>query len=327
VTIPSPILDALTVSEFKEWAAFGEGTLHFTSQFDLTGGLRYSHNDQNILQNYAGALTGPVYNRVLSSDSATTFLMTPRFKFDDNFMVYARVASGYRPGGPNYPTNPPTPATYGPDRDVNYELGAKATFPEQRLSFDAAIFYVDWTDIQLNITTPLGLQYTANAGAASTRGLELSASYSPLPALTLSSALSRTDAKLDAGLPSGSIGAKGDALPYTPRFKATLDAEYTFHPINAWTPYVATTYLFNGSESTDFPEALGYPRIELPAYQTIAARTGVRNDRWTLELFAKNLADTRGFTSAAALTASPTGAYAMGIIQPRTIGVTVIATF
>ena len=39
----------------------------------------------------------------------------------------------------------------------------------------------------------------------------------------------------------------------------------------------------------------------------------------------RTLADTRGFTSAAALTASPTGAYAMGIIQPRTIGVTVIA--
>jgi iron complex outermembrane recepter protein len=327
VAIPNPILDALTTAEFKEWAVFGEGTLHFTSQFDLTGGLRYSHNDQNILQDYSGVLTGLVYNRVLSSDSATTFLVTPRFKLDDNFMLYARVASGYRPGGPNYPTNPPTPATYGPDRDVNYELGAKATFPEQRLSFDAAVFYVDWTDIQLNITTPSGLEYTANAGSASSRGLELSASYSPLPALTLSTALSRTDAKLDAGLPSGAIGAKGDVLPYTPRFKATVDAEYAFKSWSGWTPYLAATYLFNGSESTDFPEALGYPRIELPAYQTIAARTGLRNDRWTLEVYAKNIADTRGFTSAAALTGSPTGPYAMGVIQPRTVGITVIASF
>ncbi len=327
VAIPSAILDAITDSEFKEYAAFGEATLHLTSRFDLTGGLRYSHNDQNILQDYSGALTGPVYNRVLSSDSATTFVVTPRFKIDDDLMVYARVASGYRPGGPNYPTNPPTPSTYGPDRDINYEMGVKATFPAQRLSLDAAVFYVDWTNIQLNITTPDGLEYTANAGSASSRGLEVSASYSPLTALTLSTAFSRTDAKLDAGLPSGAIGSKGDQLPNSPRFKGTVNAEYTFHAWSAWTPYLAATYLFKGSESTDFPQAMGYPRIELPAYQTIAARTGIRNDRWTLEIYAKNIADTRGFTSAAALTGSPTGPYAMGIIQPRTIGVTVIATF
>lgn len=327
VVIPDPILNALTTSEFKEWAVFGEGTLHLASRFDLTGGLRYSRNDQNILQDYSGVLTGLVYNRVLSSDSAKTFVVTPRFKLADDVTAYARVASGYRPGGPNYPTDPPTPATFGPDRDVNYELGIKAAFPQQRLSFDAAVFYVDWTDIQLNITTPNGLQYTANAGAASSRGFELSANYAPLAALDLSAALSRTDAKLDSELPSGAIGAKGDSLPYTPRFKATLNGEYTFGTWSGWTPYVAATYLFNGSELTDFVQASGYTRIELPAYQTVAARTGLRNERWSLEAYARNIANTRGFTSAAALSGSPTGAYAMGIIQPRTVGISVIARF
>jgi iron complex outermembrane receptor protein len=327
VPISLVILNALTPSTFNEYAAFAEATYHFTGRFDLTGGLRYSHNHQDIVQIFSGLLTGLVDTNSPSSDSATTFLVTPRFKLTDNTMLYGRVASGYRPGGPNFPTVPPTPPVYGPDRDVNYEVGVKALFPDQRLSFDAAIFYVDWTKIQLNVVTPSGLQYTANAGSASSRGAEVAVNYSPVTALTFAGALSYTNAQLEKGLPSGAVGAKGDRLPYSPRFKANLSAEYAHGTVNGWAPYLGATYLFNGSELIDFSSDSSFPRIELPAYRTIGARTGIRNKRWTIEVYAKNISDVRGYDSAAGLAGSPTGPYALGVIQPRTIGFSVIATF
>lgn len=326
VPIPDVILDALTPSEFKEYAAFGEVTYHFTPRFSLTGGVRLSHNKQTIVQRFSGLLTGPVDTTSISDDSSTTFLISPQFKLSDRMNVYARAASGYRPGGPNYPTSPPTPLTYEPDHDIDYEIGLKAALPDRMLSFDIDVFYMDWRNIQLNVVTPSGLQYTANAGSASSRGVELSLAYRPIQALDLSLALSHTDAVLEKGLPSGGVGAKGDPLPYDPKFKANLSADYTFGAMRGWLPFLGATYAFNGAERSDFVQSSAFTRIVLPQYQTIDARLGLRNDTWTVELYAKNIADRRGFESTSALN-GPTGPYGMTVIQPRTVGLSLIANF
>jgi len=78
-------------------------------------------------------------------------------------MVYARLASGYRPGGPN--TVPGTPAQYNPDKTYNYEIGLKADVLEHRLSLETAAYYIDWRNIQVPLLNGLG-GYTGNAGEA-----------------------------------------------------------------------------------------------------------------------------------------------------------------
>jgi iron complex outermembrane recepter protein len=103
-----------------------------------------------------------------TKDHSFTYLLTPRYRFSPNLMVYARVASGYRPGGPN-PTCVlyPVPCQYAPDKTRNYELGLKAQTQEHRLSFDASVYYIDWRNIQLQVAqADTEFTYFTNASKA-----------------------------------------------------------------------------------------------------------------------------------------------------------------
>ena len=102
-------------------------------------------------------------------------------------MVYARVATGYRPGGPNaQPIAPPpgVPQEYGADKTINFELGVRSTQLDGRLSIDVAAFHVDWKDIQLfEVVDNVGIN--ANGGKAKSQGVEWTFAYVPVHGLTL----------------------------------------------------------------------------------------------------------------------------------------------
>src|SRR3546814_4696221 len=68
--------------------------------------------------------------------------------------LYGRVASGYRPGGPNPGAGFGFPATYSSDTTINYEIGYKASLLDRMLSLEASIYQIDWKDIQLQQVDP-----------------------------------------------------------------------------------------------------------------------------------------------------------------------------
>lgn len=63
-------------------------------------------------------------------------------------MIYARYATGFRPGGPTNVTSTAiyggAPESYKPDSLDSYELGYKAQFPEQLMTLEASAFYLNW---------------------------------------------------------------------------------------------------------------------------------------------------------------------------------------
>ena len=111
------ILDTIAVltleSDYKEIAGFANVTWHVTDRFDITGGGRLAKNDQSATQSSSGnpILVGPAASFSTDSDeSVFTYAVSPRFELSDNTAVYARIAKGYRPGGPNV-----LPSTAGDD--------------------------------------------------------------------------------------------------------------------------------------------------------------------------------------------------------------------
>src|SRR6185312_199698 len=86
---------------YTEYAAFGDLTLHLTDRFDVQVGARAVRNQEVFKDTTGGALYGNVvattYYPVVRN-TPVTYLFTPRFKVSPNLMVYARLASGYRPG-------------------------------------------------------------------------------------------------------------------------------------------------------------------------------------------------------------------------------------
>jgi outer membrane receptor protein involved in Fe transport len=118
-------------------------------------------------------------------------------------MFYARLASGYRNGGPNTTAilfN--LPLRFEPDKTNNYEIGAKGSLLNDRLSYDASVYYIDWKNIQLQLNTPQGATYVANASRAKSQGIELSAQARPITRLQLSGWVAWNEAVLTQSFPA-----------------------------------------------------------------------------------------------------------------------------
>jgi iron complex outermembrane receptor protein len=327
-----PLVEVFLRSTFEEYAAFANATWHFTPRFDLTFGGRLSHNKQKASQSIDGPLAGGLteYDDVGSSESVFNYSVAPRFEINDDVSIYARVASGYRPGGPNVlpPGAPPgTPTSYDADRLTSYEVGLKADWFNRALSLDIAAFYLDWKDIQLfAVVNDTGVN--ANGGTAVSKGVELTATARPVKGLSFALNGAYTDAYLTQDTDPVVGGLDGDPLPYVPKWSWSLSGDYEWTVMTDATAYVGSTVSYTGNRTPDFGtrDPDGDLR-KVPKYTTIALRAGIDAGHWSVEAYVQNLTNKRGITSIAGEGFYPNGAIAAGVIRPRTIGLTVGAKF
>jgi len=319
-----PGLDPLAVialpSTYKEYAAFGDVTWKINSTFDVTGGLRYAHNKQTFEQISSGALVGgggDVSGN--SSEDVLTWSFTPRMHLTDNQMVYARVATGYQPGGPNVST-PGVPQSVNASRLTNYEVGWKAMFDDNRWMLDVALYDIEWEDIQVSAAAN-GLAYLANGGTAQSNGVEFSTLYSPIAGLRLGLNGSYTNARLTEDIPSLG-GFSGDRLPSIPKWSASATADYTWGVFSGWSARVGGGLRYVGDTFSGLENTTGsYPQ---DSYSVFDLNADVSNDHWTFRLFAKNLTDERVYTNLTSLPNALTRVVnkVTGVpLAPRTIGI------
>jgi outer membrane receptor protein involved in Fe transport len=239
-------------------------------------------------------------------------------------MTYARVASGYQPGGPQSNLGfPDIPNGYGPEKTENYELGVKSTLFDRRLSLDADIYYIDWSNIQVTILSPIGTAFLANAGKAISKGLEFTAELKPTENLRIIATTAYTDAFRTTTNPP-TPGKAGDRLPYTPKFSSSLSANQQFTISSAVRGFVGATVASIGNRFSDYTPG-GLPHPEAHAYTYANLQAGLIRDGYTLTLFLKNVTDERGVLSAVA--ANDAGLSHYAVIIPRTIGLSLSKSF
>ncbi|HEY2622271.1 MAG TPA: TonB-dependent receptor, partial [Dyella sp.] len=325
VPIDLPSLGDISIGPgiFKEWAGYADVTWHATSQLSVLVGARQTHDSTSYSQVSSGLLTGAADFTTRSSDNPTTYLFNPSYRFTDNLMAYVRVASGFRPGGANVGVPPGlgAPLTFAPDKLTSYELGFKSTLLDQRMTFEADAFYIDWSQIQLT-TVNANFAYLSNGGKAKSQGLEGSWKYAPVRGLVLSANATWTDAALTADTPPGLYGYNGDRLPWVPKWNATVGAEYDFPLGSGWSGFVGGSYNYVGRRESDFLSVPG-PRISVPGYHGIDLHAGTYIGNWTIKGYVKNLTNQRGITSLASETTDPQGSpFNAAYVPPRTVGVT-----
>lgn len=331
----APTLGHLTLdSRYKEVAGFANATVHATSKFDLQFGGRYSKNDQSARQTTEGALAGgttDITNK--SSEHVFTYSVAPKYKLNPNTTLYARVAKGFRPGGPNViaPNAPPeVPRTYGSDSVISWEAGVKTQSSDHRFSLDAAAFHIVWKDIQLFtvvVANDIPFGVNINGSGAKSDGFELTATARPVPGLDLSANAAYTNARLTDDTPTSVGGLKGDQLPFTPKLSVAANADYHWQLSPNIRAHVGGSVRHlsgqTGPYDLAFVTAHGHQR-HIPPYSVIDLNAGVDFGRFDLQAYVKNLANSRGITSVVGTTTPifPGGAIGTGIIRPRTIGVT-----
>jgi iron complex outermembrane receptor protein len=333
------LLNTELTSTLAEYALFGDLTVHFTDRFDVQLGGREGQNRQTFNETDSGPLVTygisvpSIYVEPTerTTGNAFTYLLTPRLKISADLMLYARLSSGYRLGGPNIEAQlGQIPLSFRPDKTNNYELGMKADFLDHILTVDTSAYYIDWRDIQIPLYNPINyFSYFTNGGKAKSQGLELSMQARPVAGLNISSVASWDDAVLTQDLPPTSLayGLAGDRLPYSSRFSGNLTADQDIAHAASVTGFVGASVGYVGVRIGPFNGSATAPRQQFPGYAQTGLHAGARIRSWTLNLFINNVADKHGVLGAGstyALGSSGTLAY---LIQPRTLGLSLAKDF
>jgi len=305
VTNARQLLDQTGRQEETQHALFGELTYKLTEKLSATVGLRWFDIDQRdtLVNNDINILGLGLTDGVSETgESDTVMKFNVNYRWTDDVLVWATASQGFRIGGTNTtPGIPDENRTYGSDTLWNYEVGARTSWYDNRLVLNGALYYIDWSDIQLAL--PLGTAFgTINAGQARIIGAELELQARPAAGLDLALAAGYNDGELTEdtpGAPAGpNPGFKGDRLPGVPRLNFAASAQYTF-PLSSGglDGFGRVDYSYTGDSTTTFNDlstANGLPSHFNPdAYGLLNLRLGVQNERWTAALFVENATDER----------------------------------
>jgi iron complex outermembrane recepter protein len=323
----------------KAKAIFGQASYQLIDGLTITGGVRYSEESKRGLLLYRGFdLFAPfISNTPYSNDSVlpaptplpkVTFKSTtPKFgiqyQASDKTMVYATFSKGFKSGG--YDVTIVAPA-FRPETLAAYEAGIKTTLLDNRLRVNAALYYYDYTDLQ--VQQVIGTQFnTTNAATAENYGVEIEASALVTDALTIdfSGAYMHARYKKYSGpdsarplLPTADFS--GNALNNAPDFHARLAIEYRW-PMAAGELSAradgdySTRYFFTPG---NFDLISQRPFAKANAYLTYRS-----NANWHVTAYVRNITDYITRTSAAAQTPVLGTPIQGGVGAPRTFGVEV----
>jgi len=307
---------------FYEQAIFGSATYKINSRFDVSAGLRYAKNkDYGCSNNFGVIDDSGVLCTHRPFQGKTTWMINSRFHLDPNTLLYARVATGYRPGGGCVGCGNKdlgTPDFYYSDSLTNYEGGVKGVLLNGALQLDLSVFYIDWKNIQLTVSSPEHNQYTGNGGSASSSGFEFSSAYQLAAGLRLNATLSYTHAFLTQDAPDIQ-GKDGDELPQVARWSGSVTVDYS-HPlangdgILLGGGYRYRDKILNQFVTTRAPYPVG-PQNVVDLY------TGFVTGKLTTRVYAQNLFNDHSYSGLLLLTYPQSPAFVP--IQPRTIGLSV----
>lgn len=282
----------------RAYAAFFDADYQILPRVNLAAGIRYNRdeltysvwNGVNLGTNALGLLTivsMPDDSASTSSEKAT-WRASLRYSLDARSSVYGQISQGYRAGGVQL-NNPGAPPSYAPESIINYEVGIKSSFLDNKLSMNLALFYMDWSDIQIGtVNRTNNLSYTDNAGGATAKGVELDARATPFDGFDLTLGAAYLDTNIDRFIDSTGLDRSGTVLPGTPKWRVSASAGYEAPWIGGWNGFVRGTYIYNSKQLeglVDGDTTLQY----IAGYQRVDARVGIKRSDIRVELYAENL--------------------------------------
>lgn len=308
-------------TKYREIAGFGNLTFKITDQFDIATGVRWAKNKQNFHQITGGAILPTEDSPGSSSEDVWTYSISPRYRINDDVMAYLRVASGYRPGGPNI-ILPNVPPQVDADKLVNYEAGIKTELLNRRAMMNVAVFYIDWKDIQQTQGFG-GVSALSNAGDAKTRGLEFESHLLATEHLRLGLNFAYTKAELVSNPPSLD-NVLHRQLARVPKWSGAVLADYDFM-LGGYKARVGGGYRYVDDQLNAVATVASNLAVRLPSYTSLDLNADLEVNRATVRLYARNVTDKRAFVGGGPTVSGLNIPLQMDfvVLQPRTFGVSV----
>ncbi|MGE3492519.1 MAG: TonB-dependent receptor [Vicinamibacterales bacterium] len=304
---------------------FGHGTVSFSDKTDVTVGLRFDREQSEAALNTffspAIAPANPVAAEDTFSDVSPQFAFAFRPTADSS--IYASASRGFKAGGFN-PAALPGSEAYGEEHAWHVEGGVKATMAAGRVSANAAVFSIEWDDLQLNVPNPFvpGQFYIANVGGATSRGVEVDLTARPHASLDLFASFGYTHARFAAGTTAGGVDVADNKLPYTPDYTALVGAQLSRAVTSAVTIYGRAEAVMYGAFEYDEANT-----ARQDAYSLANFRAGARG-RWLFgEAWIRNAFDTMYVPIAIPYQGFAPSGFIGENGRPRTFGVSAGVTF
>jgi iron complex outermembrane recepter protein len=289
--------------QVSEVAVFGEGTYDLTDALRLIAGVRWFDNEVRFDATQGGFAAVPGTTLGTQKESGINPKFGVQYKFNSQDMVYATAAKGFRIGGVNaYSTSlcagdlasfgltDAQARTFRSDSLWSYELGAKTSWSDARVTVNGALFDIEWSDVQQHAALPnCGFAITVNGGHARSQGGELEVQFVPTDSLTLSLGAGYADAHItNPGIEH--IVSTGMPIQQIPKWNFNASADYHFLAV-ALPAFVHADFAYVDS-SLSANNSIAYPLVR-PAYSLFNIRTGVTIDDVELTFFADNVFDER----------------------------------
>ena len=208
---------------------FGQGTVTFGENLDVAAGVRFDYEDKSaLLENFFEPLiAAPARVEAEKSFSNVSPQASISYRVQPEKTLYATVGRGYKAGGFN-PASPAGSEAYGEEFSWNIEGGVKTLWAGGRVSANAAVFYIDWDDLQLNIPNPAvpAQFYISNVGGAVSKGVELEVGTRAAPGIDLFTSVGYTHARFAEGSISSGVNVEGNKIPNTPEYTTSAGVQY-----------------------------------------------------------------------------------------------------
>jgi len=234
-------------------AGFGSLELDLTEKWTTRLGARYTHDKKEadlVAATYSPGAADPLNIRLATLvapyvmhsqeaiDKKVTWDASLEFKPRDGALLYARAAKGFKSSSMNAGVfSPEDISTAGPETVIDYELGAKTSWLDERLQLNLAAFYYDYQDYQVVIVQEdtNALRFS-NADAARVTGIEVELQAQPAERFFVRAAYGRSDGEfrsfpraavpvpVNQGQP---LDLKGERIPRSPEYTGSLLLQYS----------------------------------------------------------------------------------------------------
>jgi iron complex outermembrane receptor protein len=271
-------------------------------RLDLTLGGRYTEDDRDASRTLITTATPPELD-ISNTQDFKRFnpAFTANYRWNDDLSTYAKVATGYRAGGSSE-SGTDFSQTYGPEKVTNYEFGLKSYWLDRRVRANAALFRMDYQDMQI-ATSPdannVAVTQTVNAGSATIDGFELDLLIEPIDDLRLALDYAYLDADVDKVRTNGVDRTSYYVVPFAPLNTYNASIDYTFLHFDKGNLAAFFEYRWQDAafvSGTSGSAVMNGDFYERPSYGLLNGRITLslelpRGEQATIALWSKNLTD------------------------------------
>ena len=279
-------------------AIYHQSTIKLFSGFSFIAGLRWDYENSTLkyLRESYQLSTDGARTEVKNVNSSLHFnQITPKFALQyqderNNNSYYFSVTRGYKAGGFNQTFQKDEETSFGPEYNWNYELGGKVHLLKDKLYAEAALYYIDWRQQQVNQTVPGVGNVIHNAGHSSSKGFELALNSSPLKNLSIALSYGYTYAKFIEYQKSATLSYSGNMLPMVPRNTLSCSASYALYPSS--TSFIDKIVLTAGLTGLGKIYWAEDNEVAQNFYALLNAKISITSGIFTWECWGKNITDT-----------------------------------